>query len=318
MSDKTLILLDASALKKSHCGLRLYYTIITGYRSPVVNNDITFGSAFHAYRKCWEETKDSHVSMVVASDYFAKTPCFVKKNKLHLTDTYLKKVILEYNMHWQFREDWETVSVNGTPLVELKFCLPYYVDDSVEVLICGTMDRIARNKNNPQMYAIADYKTTHVWNKQTYLEGFRLNPQLLFYVYTLQQLAAIGHDAEGCPIPYNFAKEITDATLGAFIDGIFLGGDKKETTFERSEYFIFSREDIQEFESELQTTCNKLVAHVKNKTLPNREGMVNGTCEGIFGACEYAIGCSAPTREIGREILENNFAKAQYNPMLFG
>ncbi len=308
---KTILKLNVSAIKGPACALRLHYDVIDGYKETLNNNDIEFGQAFHLFVKTMKLTKgDYAVSTEAARQYFNR-PTRVKKGKEWLTENYLVATCFAY---WeaQMRDGWTTV-VRGperTPVVECKFAIPYYADEHTEVILCGTIDDICQR--GPQgMFAIRDYKTTSVWNKDEYLANYRLSAQLKFYRFILKRYAQL--------YPDSIFHTIDERPVGVFIQGIFLGKDKP-ATFEISEVFVYSEQEMTEFESMLKTYVLHFLAtldFLKNTGLkhPLREGTLNGACHTQYGMCKYALACGAVDEVARGHVLRNNFIQVPYDPL---
>lgn len=318
--NRTTILLDPSAMKESSCCLRLDRILIQGYTSAINSSDIEYGSAFHLYRQVMVKSTSpsadaAHIEGVIAAlRYFKQTPMSVKFNKQFLTATHLRETCDAYDEHYRINgmEDWEVVRwPDGKPMVELRVPLPYYVtpEGDIEVLLLGTIDEICQHRQSGE-YAIKDYKTTSVWDTKKYFAGYRLSTQLMFYKYLLQSYAKLFPTS-------SLAKVTSGGNIGCFIDGVFLGSNKK-TGFERSEVFRFDESKMQEFEKGIKSVVEKLVYYTRNPSELYREGMLNSSCEKVYGACKFAEVCGVPDEETGKMILANEFVKRPYDPMQHG
>lgn len=304
-------MLDASALRESSCILRLHRIIVDGYRQEVVSSDMVYGTAFHHYRKRYEETNELMPSIHEAIEIYTDTPKYTKKNKVFMDNIHLKLTCLDYHNNWSNLDLYDTVkSPTGVPLTEQKFSVPLYIDDEVELLGCGTIDAIVRHRLEG-FYAVKDYKTTSIWDAKKYLNQYRLSTQLMFYVYILYKY--------GEAYPNGLIGEITCKTVGAFIDGIFLASGKG-AVFERSEVYFWEKscKKLKEFESGLYRVIDRIVKAVKSPDSElYREGMLNSSCEKVYGACNFFDACCSDDSETEQMILDNNFIKKQYNPLQF-
>jgi hypothetical protein len=308
---KTLIILDASALKESACGLRLFRNVVLGYRGKLNYNDIEFGSAFHLFRKIFREKGMAGMAegMMAATDYFNNKPMLVKHNKKYLDVLFLQKTCLSYATTYE-NDNFKPVVDGGEALLELTFSFPYYVDDEVEILMAGTMDEIGKFINGT--YAVCDAKTSSVWNIEDYFRSYYLSPQLLFYRWTLRKYAEM--------FPDTIYAKINMHDVALFIDGIFYKGKDAEPIFKRSEVFLFEDAKLNEFEQLLHREVMKLVADVKKFRAdptyqPMRQGMINGACETVYGHCKYHAACAAKQAEWSEAVLKNNFVQRFYNPL---
>jgi hypothetical protein len=229
-----------------------------------------------------------------------------------MTVGHLKQLLFYLQEDFLSKDDFQVLQIDGKPLVEKNFALPYYSDDDIEVILCGTMDKIGKVKNSN--YAVGDYKFTSVWNSVEYLASYALSPQLLFYTLALKLYAKIAPDSD--------IGKIGLTPVSAFIDGVFLGPDAKKVKLERSELFTFKQKQLDEFERlmmskimELKEEAIRLEADVTYE-IP-RYGMFNGACQTHYGLCKYFRVCSAPDKISRDMMLEKFFTKKEYNPLNF-
>jgi hypothetical protein len=310
--EKTLVILDASALKESACGLRLFNNVILGYRAKINYNDMEFGTAFHLFRKIIREKGTSGLAeaMRAASTYYTTKPMLIKHNKKYLDNIYLSKTCLTYATTYA-KDNFNPVNDDeGNPLLELTFSFPYYIDDEVEILMAGTMDEIGKFVNGT--YAICDAKTTSCWDVENYFRSYYLSPQLLFYRWVLNKYAQFYPDGV-------FAK-INHYDVACFIDGIFYNGSKTDPVFQRSEVFMFSQQQMNDFERLIEAKVSQLIQDIKLWRIdptyrPLREGMINGACETVYGHCKYHFACAAKDDAWRDAVLNNNFVTRAYNPL---
>lgn len=310
MNTKLTIHIDASSLRLSSCILAFYRTVIEGYRSPINSADIEFGSSFHLFRKTYEENgKEELTAIAAATKYLKSIPKYYKPKKEFLDGVYLMDVCEQYNRFYQF-DTYQTVINPATnkPLVEVQFAYPYLLADDLEVVLCGTIDRIVYNTVG-DFYAIADYKTTSVWNKDDYLSSYVLSSQLMFYNYALRKYAKL--------FPSSVIAKVCAKPLGAFIDGIFLGSGK-DPGFQRSEVFYFDDGKMADFEKGLGKAVARIVEVVRDRGVLYREGMMNGSCEKVWGKCGFFGACSESRDDSRDMILKENFSRRVYNPLMFG
>lgn len=325
--NKTLIILDASALKDSSCLLRLFNTVVLGYKTKIDNNDIHFGTAFHKFRSIWRTNNDDYMlALLTARNHYANTPMFVKSNKKYLTESFLTDTISAYAVKYKqdiFQPlttpceislfDGATIPA-GTKLIEplTRFAFPYYVDDEVEVLVAGTIDELGQYRDGK--ICICDAKTTSVWNQEEYFRSYKLSPQLITYRWALRKYAR--------EFPGSYLAELDASEICAMIDGIFYAGADKPVVFRRSETYNFSENDIDEFDRLVKYTVNLLVEAVRHWRKTNQEplryGLLNGSCQTPYGPCKYFGPCSAPDEESRTTMLEDHFKKAAYNPLTHG
>lgn len=281
---------------------------IDGYTDAVSNVDIEYGSAFHefiaTYRK-YDEPLNLPYGLKAAQEYFTTTPHKVKDSKKWMTTEHLVGTCMGYNNTY-IKDSLHTLKDReGNAMVELKFAVPYYADDKYDIILCGTIDDICRVNHNG-MYLIRDYKTTSVWNKASYLDAYRLSPQLAFYLYVLKRYAMLYPSSI-------FAEIVSNNHIGTLIDGIFL--TQKESTFQRSSVFTFSDTYLKNFEFLIDQKIKQLLDVLNGVSPLLSEGTLNGSCEEVFGHCSFFAACSSPD-EISEElILKHNFIQKEYNPL---
>lgn len=307
------ILIDASALRESSCILRTYRKIIQGYKLATPSSDIVFGSAFHTFRSTYEETGDEIQSTIEAVKYFTTSPKWVKSTKGHLNLQYLNSVCTGWNNHYTLMGDeYDIVKTkDGKPLVELRIAYPYFVtpEGDIEVLLCGTIDRIVRSRTMGY-YAISDYKTTSIWDVQKYFSTYELSTQLMFYKLLLSLYAKL--------FPTSIIAEVCSGhNVGAFIDGVFLGAGKS-TKYERSKVFWYSKERMEEFQRGVDVAIWKIIDYARAPEKLFREGMINGSCEKVYGMCDFYESCICDNVQDRDLILNEQFIRDPYNPMTFG
>ena len=317
MSEKTLVILDASAMSQSGCILRLFRTVVEGYRPKLNTNVIEFGSSFHLFRKIFREKSDVGLAegINIAKEYFTTVPMVEVPNKKYLTPVFLMRICIEYAEKYakdSFKPIWVDTEKGREPLLELKFAFPYYVDDEMEILIAGTIDEIGKKKNG--IVSLVDAKTTAMWDIKSYFQSFELSPQLRFYKWALFKYAEA--------YPESFVAQLCSDIIGCQIDGIFYKGADKEVEYKRSDVMLFQDDPkMKEFDRLVAQKVVQLIEAIKwwknhNKT-PMREGMLNGSCQTKYGLCNFFTSCSAVDETTRNVILDYNFIKKPYNPLLF-
>lgn len=311
--NKQILRIDASLLREASC-LRRVWLILNGYRSPLNDISMEFGSAFHKFKQVMRDTcGDYSKGQKAALEYFDR-PMLVSSQKKYLTPTFLLKVCIDYWEHYR-DDELEVVKkgLNNKPLTELKFALPYLVTDTHEVLLCGTIDEIGKIRNG--CYAISDCKTTSSWNWSEYLENYELSSQLMFYYFILQKYAQA--------YPDSIYNEICRSQVGAMIDGIFYSASK-DTIFKRSRMYYFSKQQLDEFESLLNRKIYQIIMMLNDlkdfsNKLPDRDGILVGACETKFGRCKFFQPCASPDNIAVQYLLKNNYKKLEfYDPLKFG
>lgn len=324
---KITVWMDPSSIKEGGCILRLYNILVAGLKGGKNANDIEFGSAFHAYRKEYEvmmhnkefvagfgneaKTIAKLKGINAAVNYWQKTPMFTKYNKKFLDEKYLIQTCNGYHDHYaKMGEEYSTVTIADEPLVELRIPYPYYTtpEGDVEVILCGTVDRIVKHKTFGY-YAINDYKTTSVWDKQKYFDFYRMSPQMIAYKLLVKLYAQ--------KYPKSVIAEIDRSDVKFVIDGVFVAASGP-ATFEQSAPISFNERQLKEFKEGLDLLISKLIHYIRFPENLFREGMLNGSCEKIYGACNFFNVCSASSDEEAHFALENGFQVGSYDPMSHG
>lgn len=307
---KKLIHLNASSLKSEFCCSRRWYlTVIEGYRKSIRYNDTEYGTAFHAFIKSLRQTGDLNTSLRAATDYYTSQEWTIRKtpNKSYLTKEHLYKTCTDYYFKYE-HDEFKTLVHNGKPLVELKFAIPYYTDDHVEILLEGTIDDLCKNVRG--CYAIRDYKTSAKSGEEidNYLRSYKLSTQLMYYTYAINWYAK--------QYPDSVFAEFARTRYASFIDGVFLCGASKPAVFERSD-MIWLDKSMVEFEELLQGACRKISEIIQLGDRPAREGMINGYCFGHF-RCPYFNVCAADDPMHAEIILKRDFIQKPYEPLKIG
>ena len=291
--------------------LKWYRTAVLGWRYPINNNDVEFGTAVHLFIKIMYETGgDFSKALFAALDYFERTKMNIKEKKQYLNRGYLQKVCLEYWTDYLVKDDFEILTVNGKPAVEVTFSNQVYEDDNWIILLEGTIDKIGKFKNG--CYAIGDYKTTASWDREEYLRAYKLKTQLRFYLLNLR-LHCSTH-------PDSVLNEVIKLPTGCFIDGIFHNGASK-TIYERSDVFVFSDNDMKMYEIMLQSFIQEVIGVLNwcksNGAPPPPQGMLNDACGENFG-CAFRPICGAPDLVASEMIFNRDFVVKPYEPLKFG
>jgi hypothetical protein len=217
---------------------------------------------------------------------------------------------------------YEPIRAGDDVLTELRFCFPepYYVDDVMEILICGTIDELGwlRNYN---CYAIGDLKFTSLWDRRKFFDSYTLSSQLRFYRWALKRYAEM--------FPEKIWKKINDTEVGCFIDGAFhkqvggVGAVEFERTYTNGAPIFYKEDDIEEFAEGLRDLIiGEFVPLVRNYLLrgilPSRDGIIKRACDTVYGPCKYSSVCSLPDAASRQIALETSFVKRDYNPLTHG
>jgi len=309
---KKIFKFDASSLKESSCDLRFWNITVEGYTGGLVTNDVLFGSAIHKFNEVIVKSNGHFKDAITAMKIVFDRPCIIKSNKKYLTLNYLTQTCLNYWDEFLSKDDFSYfIMPNGEPAVELQFSMKIYEDDNIEIYLEGTIDKFGKINNG--CYAIGDYKATSSWNPKEYFEGYRLSPQLKTYIYAVNRLAKDNPDSA-------FASK-AGTQIGAFIDGIFFT-PSNPSKFQRSEVIVFKPEQMDEYETLLQRTCNDFALmyshYLATNEVPLGNGLINGSCETKYGRCKYFNVCAAPDKVSAGHLLKRDFVKKEYQPLMFG
>jgi len=302
---KQQIYINASSLKHSVCPLAWKRSIIDGYHDTHVSCKIVYGQAVHKFIDVMYETQDLGAAKDAALLEF-RVPKVDDRKSVHMSDEkHLLNTCFDvwHNYILQKDEQFELMVLpNGKPATEVTFSIPYYEDDTIEVSLCGTIDKIGKFKGG--MYAIGDWKTTSNYDPAKYLSSYRMSPQLRFY-----RLALI---VMGRKHPESLLGTIGNSTIGCFIDGIFLKPKSIDNVIIRSE--VFQYKDMDQFEAGLIHNIKSLSGYIKADTFP-KLGIINGMCEQKFGKCSFYHACSADNDKIANLILQRDFSQRHYDPL---
>lgn len=309
---KLIVMVDASVISVSSCLLRMFYIAVEGYHGGLNSNDIEFGTAFHKMRAVFREfgyDEGYRRGLKEAKEYYENTPMAYKSRKKYLTTEFLITGCISYLEKYK-KDTFDPIVVDGHTLVEQKFAIPYYCDDTLEIILCGTCDEIGKWRSG--IYAIADLKTTASWNQEEYLDSYKASPQMMFYRWAIKQYAVAYPDSI-------FAK-IDAEDCAVFIDGVFHKGASSPIEFQRSNMFMFKEHQIQRFDRMLKDKLGELIMAIKRwqdcGEHPWPEGLLNGACGTKFGLCQFANACTATDDEVRAAVL-SHFKKRHYNPLTF-
>lgn len=317
MTDKLQINIDSSALRNAHCEMKFWNTVIKGYRSKLLSEDIEFGIAFHLCAKIASETGSIGEGMRKAYQHYSTKQVLKSEKKKFLTPIFLGKVCQEwYESEIRKNDSFEIltdINNENKPLVEQKFKLPFYSGQVCDIFLTGTMDKITRHRRNG-LLAVGDYKTTSFWNKQEYLDEYKLSGQLRFYTLALKKFITLC-DNNSVLAAYK------DKPIGCYIDGVFLkgGANGGEVSFERSDIFQIKQAELNEYEKQLNILSIKLDGMCVKALTPFYEGIFNGTCNVKGRKCSFFDYCSHFGDNVAQEhIINRNFISKYYDPLSFG
>jgi hypothetical protein len=288
---KKIINIDASSLSSLNCYRRYWNKFVLGIRgSEVIYNDTEFGSAWHIFRQTLAISQDIPSSIASANKYFAtrrSQGMVFRDKKEHLNEEYLTQLCLKYLREFpDISKSWGKYErlrspVDNSVLVEQTFNIPFFESDTCIINLQGTIDEKILH---PAGYLIiADDKTTSKWDTKGFLKAFETKPQLKFYRLALSLLA----EQEGG----DWFKELLTRRVGCRINGVFLKSDINKVSFEHSDIFFFSEEDLSFFRKMLRMLCERILYDIENYYSDTQvpEGMINESCSSSY--CEFINAC---------------------------
>jgi len=307
---KQIINIDASSLSQSSCLLSWYRTVHLGYREKATSSAIVYGQAVHKYIDTMFKTKGDLKKSREEMQKTFNRPKINNSKKEHLS-SFDHCYIVAYNLWEDFVSKDSNYQVlllpHGEPATECTFSFPFIETESTVVNLCGTIDTIGKIKDG--IFCIRDFKTTSVWDVRSYLEGYAMSAQLRFYALALRLM----HERH----PDSVLGQVGAGTVGARIDAIFIKPAAAEVKYISSNVFTFKQETVEEFRTMLTGQIHRLLDWIEKNELPPREGILNGTCQKIYGPCKYSNICQAPA-EVREVMLDRDFIKKPYDPLTFG
>lgn len=296
--------LSSTAMGSSTCSLRLHKQVIEGVREKLMPARVVYGIACHKFFDSMYKTLDPVKSILTAKKAFF-IPKIDDRKSTHLSDE--GHMITTCMNVWAgfVQEDtsFEVLSFDGKALTEKTFSNLIYQDEHITVYLEGTLDKIGKFKNG--VYAIGDWKTTSSWSAESYFTQYELSRQLRIY-----RLATI---LEGRSYPDSPIGKIGNSRCGVFIDAIFLKPDRNALEVKRSSVFYIPEVEIIAFEKMLLKFCKSLSLKVQDGSLLDKEGTMNGSCEGKWGKCPYWNLCKTPL-EVSRVLQDRDFNIVPWTP----
>lgn len=342
---KTILRINASSLVLSRCTLSWYRTIVQGYKPPHKPAKVVYGIASH---KFIDVSCRSGGRIDLARDAALKSfrvPKISNAKMAHLEDEnhFIGQCYNTWQNHIQTDQTFDLLSINrkcwwcrgngvddvdvevgkspvvtyckyceGTgerqePATEVTFSIKYFEDENFIVYLEGTIDKIGQIRKG--CFALGDYKFTSVWDKDSYLSSYEMAAPLRFYALSLKLMAE--------KYPDSMLGKIGATRVGAFIEGIFLKPKVTEITYERSDVFQYTDDDLGMFVTTLDNAIRRLMDSILSNSWHLKEGILNGTCDNKnkFGKCDYYIPCRAGKPEIEKVILARDFIQKPYDPL---
>ncbi len=306
---KQSIKLNASGLKPTTCMYNFWNVLIEGYKTERSAAKMVYGIAVHKFIDTMFQTQGNLGKARDAALVAFRKPKALDNKSKHMNDeNHLLVTCFDLWENWVSKDEAQTVMMpDDKPATEVTFSIPYYEDDHIIVTIEGTIDRIIKIKGG--CFAINDYKTTSSWEKDGYLERYSMSNQLRFYVLSLKLMAE--------KAPESMLGQIGATNVGACIDGVFLKPKACDNEYKRSRVFQFN--DLDQVRRALDTKIQQIsrTVEVANMTglLPPKEGLVNGSCEGKWGLCNFWGVCNSQSDDIAQVLLKRDFIKKTYDPL---
>ena len=349
---KIVIRVNASSLKESTCMLRWTNTILHGYHGCASSAAAVYGVAIHKYVDTMFKTDgDMRLARDRMLESFRVPKFPAGKNSQHLEDE-RHLIPTAYNV-WDDlvmkdggyevmkitskcwwcegsgKREWKTPDptgqgqgqditgeatcpdCNGTgmkeqPATEVTFSVKFYEDEFCVIYLEGTIDTLGKIKGG--CYAIRDFKTTSQYKKDEYLQDYEMSPQLKFYTLAWRLMAE--------QFPDSLLGQTGATNTGVFIDGIFLKPKVVDIEYQRSSVFIFTEKQIDEFRIMLTNLCVRLseaARMIHHNHMIKPEGLLNGSCKGEWGKCQYWNACMAGSNY--QRVMDSNFKKKIYDPL---
>jgi len=301
--------INASSLRNSSCLLHWFRTIGEGYCEPIFSDKIVYGIAVHKFLDVMYQSGDMALAKEEALKVFRQKKASDAKSE-HMSD--------ERHFMWTCFDVWNNYAAvdtefqialkpDGKPATEVTFSIPFHRDDTVNVNLCGTIDKIGKFQGG--CFAIGDWKSTStpLYRAQQYLDDYDMKSQLRFYLLSLKLMNRFFPDSQ--------LGKIGENRIGAFIDGIFIGQKPSDLKIKRSAVFQFPQYDLDSFEQSLLKRIKQLSSALADGTIGLKEGIVMNTCEMRYSKCSFYTVCRSNNPQLEEMLLKRNFIKKTYDPL---
>lgn len=310
-TQKWRLLFDASAYSTSSCSRNVFYNVIKGLSSARKNHKMEYGTAIHVALAHYYTNKrigqSTEQLQLIQSEACAKAMNHFMNPEIEVPDTdyrtisHLINCLGGYFKHYGNNDvETEVVILNDVPLVEQKFCVPFYTDNLLEVCLTGTIDLVC---NTFGQIVLMDHKSTSANGPFYYLQEYTTSTQLMMYAFIFGQLFPTLVDP-------NYG-------IGTRINGIFLR-KTGNNVMQRSDIIHFYPEQIAAFAAHVKLTIVRIAESFHNWIATNgaEEFLQNFTqCNNKFG-CPFKEICTASAIDRTRMIAQN-YVLRNYNPLLF-
>lgn len=305
MNEPIKIRLSSTALSYSACSLRFMRHVVDGYKEPAMSCNIVYGIAVHKFIDTMSKTGNISEAVVAAKRAFS-LPKVDSSKQSHLSDE-RHMITTCLNLWSGFIQDdnFEVLSIDGKPTTETTIELSdFYKDDFISVDLCGTMDKLGQF--NGGCYAIGDWKITSTWTSKGYFKQYELSRALRFYRLALY--------LESLSNPDSTLGRLGKQRVGAFIDAVFIKPDPNDNEVLRSDVFQYSEVELIKFKNGLTRWCMGLSDKIRDRVHLEKEGVLNGSCQGKWGLCPFWNVCVSPDTAV-QQLLDRDFLKVKFDPL---
>lgn len=309
---KTVVKINFSSLSViQECGRKADYSLVRKLKGKQLSAALVFGTAIHKpleifYLAPREQRKmpvnfDEHASLMAyghaaPSDelLYRCVAAFVQAAEplRGLPDTDKRSLasgvwLLTHYFKTYIDDPWVAFVDEKGPVVERRCELDLFEDDSLKIILHGTIDIILRNEQNGAVLP-GDHKTTSIVGSDFYN---RLYPNFQYSAYALLAREVLGIKADGFLVN---ALETKSKPLTP------RGGPPKffRQVTQRTE------EDFKEFKETVIFNVRQFLSWRENNFYP--QGSVS-ICAN-YGGCQYQKVCSAP-HSIRETVIENTFSE---------
>ncbi len=291
MTNKQILLIDASSIKESDCLAKFHYMNILGYRPKLAPYKMEYGTAGHLAIDNWYRTKDVNASVRMAVEYYNKV-CPNIPDKDFRDAGHLGFTLMNYFATYGIGDPFKPlVNDAGEMAVEMAFKIPYKSYEHTDVVLCGKIDAIGHYGNT---LVILDHKFTSIAAPDKYFEQYKMSVQMMMYI--------LGARLSG----------LVDYYLPVVIDGIFI--NKSGARFQRSDFLDYREDQIAEYKVWLDERIDRIVAGMEGRAPFARNFTY---CHASFGECTYFPVCSV--QEGYRQgMLDSRYDIKKYDPETFG
>lgn len=317
--NKIEVNLDATALGSSACILNLIrrtigdpdYPAEGAYAERLMPASMVYGIAGHEFIKTMYLSKGNlKQALLAAIEIFHKIPTEdPPKTKQWLRDDKHLQAVC-YNIWTLFFQEDGAGSVveleDGKPGIERNFIIPhYYEDDYLVVNLVGTLDALYKFLGG--IFAIRDMKFTSAWDNDGYFEQYELSRQLRLYAIALKWMAQ--------KFPDSVLGQIGATKFGAFIVAIFLKSKPNEVEVRKSDIFLYSDHDLNQFQLTLDDKIRQLSQALKTGYYP-KEGILNGSCMNqMYGKKCWMWHVCKSNDQVANILLSRDFLRKKHDPL---